>query len=347
MATFMMPSPKRIVSLTTSLFLALVTAQETGSGTCTDTHIFLSRGNNEPYPGRQGKLAQAICSGLSSCDYEDIVFDNALQTEYCGAVEAGRKAGVAQITAYNKKCPDTKLVVSGYSQGAHVLGDILGGGGGTFFQGCTTPAAAGLDSGSAPGDKIVAALLFGDVRHTAGQSYNTLAGAPINGLFPRSGELLAGLNTFAGVLRDWCQGDDPICAQGDGKGTYNVQHHLNYFDAYSSSAGDWVKSKLNVTAATSTTSSSTPSPTSTTVLSTTTSSAGTTSTASASTGSSSTSLAATSTLPPEASSSSATPAPSSTSNSQENSAVIVGCMKSYIELTGLAFFIFIVSNLVI
>ncbi|OTA54516.1 carbohydrate esterase family 5 protein, partial [Hypoxylon sp. EC38] len=211
---------------------------------CTEVHIFLSRGNNEPYPGRQGKLVQAICSGLASCDYEDIVFDNALETEYCGAVEAGRKAGVEQITAYNKKCPDTKLVVSGYSQGAQVVGDILGGGGGVFFQGCTTPTVSGMDAKSAPGNKIAAALLFGDTRHTANQPYNTLPGASINGLFPRSGEQLAGLNNFAGVLRDWCQGDDPICAQGDGKRVYNVQHHLNYFDVYSGAAGQWVKSKL-------------------------------------------------------------------------------------------------------
>ncbi|XDG05084.1 hypothetical protein ABKA04_004699 [Annulohypoxylon sp. FPYF3050] len=147
-------SPRRVVLLATPLVLALVAAQSTGTGSCTETHIFLSRGNNEPYPGRQGKLVEAICSGLSSCDYEDIVFDNALETEYCGAVEAGRKAGVDQITAYAKKCPDAKLVVSGYSQGAHVMGDVLGGGGGTFFQGCTTPAAKGLDAGSAPGNKI-------------------------------------------------------------------------------------------------------------------------------------------------------------------------------------------------
>ncbi|KAI1441592.1 carbohydrate esterase family 5 protein [Annulohypoxylon stygium] len=341
--------PRRVVLFTTSLLLALVDAQSTGTGSCTETHIFLSRGNNEPYPGRQGKLVDAICSGLSSCDYEDIVFDNALETEYCGAVEAGRKAGVDQITAYAKKCPDAKLVVSGYSQGAHVMGDVLGGGGGTFFQGCTTPAAAGLDSGSVPGNKIVAALLFGDVRHTASQSYNTLAGASISGLFPRSGDLLAGLNKFAGVLRDWCQGDDPICAQGDGKRTYNVQDHLNYFDVYSGSAGDWVKSKLNVTDTSSTTSSTTstatPSSSSTIVSSTTASSTETTSTASASTNSTSTStsLATTSTLLPEATSSGSTATPSATSGSQESGADIVRCIQGYISLTALASFIFIIA----
>ncbi|KAI1505853.1 carbohydrate esterase family 5 protein [Biscogniauxia marginata] len=227
----------------------LASAQSTGAGTCTDVHTFLARGNNEPYPGRQGKLVDAICEGLGSgCDYEDIVFDNALETEYCSAVEAGRVAGRKQIAAYNDRCPDTKLVVSGYSQGAQVVGDILGGGGGTFFQGCTINSSDGLDP--VPGSKIAAALLFGDTRHTGGQSYNVLGGAPDNGLFPRSGDQLAGLNKFSGVLRSYCQAEDPICARGN-----TVADHLNYFDVFSDAAGEWVKSVVDVTPSSTVTSS--------------------------------------------------------------------------------------------
>ena len=61
--------------------------------------------------------------------------------------------GIAQLNAYAARCPNTKLVISGYSQGAQVVGDIIGGGNGTFFQGCTTPATAGLDPETAPGNK--------------------------------------------------------------------------------------------------------------------------------------------------------------------------------------------------
>jgi acetylxylan esterase len=129
-----------------------VAGQATGAGECTEVHIFLSRGNNEPYPGRQGVLVNAICDGLPSCDYEDIAFDNALETEFCGAVESGRVAGIRQITAYNERCPDTQLVVSGYSQGAQVVGDLLGGGGGIFFEDCFQQASGGLSPSSAPGN---------------------------------------------------------------------------------------------------------------------------------------------------------------------------------------------------
>ncbi|WYZ45140.1 hypothetical protein EsH8_VIII_000456 [Colletotrichum jinshuiense] len=208
--------------------------QATGASECRDVHIFLARGNNEPYPGRQGKLVTAICNGLDSCDYEDIQFWNPLESPYCQSVEEGAANGTAQITAYNKRCPDAKLVVSGYSQGAHIVGDVLGGGGGTFFQGCQQKSNAGLDATKAPGNKIAAALVFGDTRHTASQSYNYLSGSGDNGLFPRPENQLAGMRAFAGVLRSYCVDSDPICAGGD-----TAANHLNYFDIYSEDAGNY------------------------------------------------------------------------------------------------------------
>lgn len=124
---------------------ALNARQETGTGKCTDVHIFLAKGNNEPYPGRQGKLVNAICKDLKNCDYEDIVMQNMLPDPYCDSVHEGGTNMVKQIVAYNKKCPDTQLVISGYSQGAHVVGDGLSGGGGVFFQGCVEESVTPLD----------------------------------------------------------------------------------------------------------------------------------------------------------------------------------------------------------
>ncbi|OLN81210.1 Acetylxylan esterase 6 [Colletotrichum chlorophyti] len=210
--------------------------QATGASGCRDVHIFLARGNNEPYPGRQGKLVTAICNGLESCDYEDIQFWNPLEAPYCQSVEEGVANGTSQITAYNKRCPESKLVVSGYSQGGHVVGDVLGSGGGTFFQDCQQKPDGGLDATKAPGNKIAAALIFGDVRHTANQPYNYLSGAGNNGLFPRPENQLAGMRAFAGVLRSYCVDSDPICAGGD-----TSANHLNYFDIYSEDAGKWVQ----------------------------------------------------------------------------------------------------------
>lgn len=47
-------------------------------------------------------------------------------------MHGGVVAGKSRVTAYAKDCPDAKLVLSGYSLGAHAVGDMLGGNGGDF-----------------------------------------------------------------------------------------------------------------------------------------------------------------------------------------------------------------------
>lgn len=121
---------------------------------CQDVHLFLAGGNNEPYPGRLGAIVATVCSGLSSCDYEDIVFNHTLAYEYCASIYDGSTNGKAQVTAYNARCPNSKLVLAGFSQGGHVVGNIIGGGGGdTFVSGCLERNVTGLDSSTAPANK--------------------------------------------------------------------------------------------------------------------------------------------------------------------------------------------------
>ena len=86
---------------------------------------------------------------------------------------------------------------------------------------------------------VVAALLFGDTRHTADQSYNVESGAPGDGLFPRNGSQLRDLNRYSDVLRSYCVSTDPICAED--MGPEEVETHLNYFDIYSRPAAEWVQ----------------------------------------------------------------------------------------------------------
>jgi hypothetical protein len=212
---------------------------EARQSACSNVHIFLAKGNNEPYPGRQGKLVNAICNGLENCDYEDILFYNPVEAPYCQSIDEGVANGIAQLNSYSARCPDTKLVISGYSQGSQIVGDIIGGGSGTFFQDCMTVPSPNLDVNSELGKKIVAVLTFGNTRHTANQPYNQFSGAPDNGIFPRPAYQLANLATWTAKYHDYCVAEDPICAGGN-----VVADHLNYFDLYSDVAAEWVKSQI-------------------------------------------------------------------------------------------------------
>ncbi|KAH9897417.1 Alpha/Beta hydrolase protein [Xylariomycetidae sp. FL2044] len=210
------------------------TTAVSSSAACESVHFFIARGSEEPYPGRQASLVDATCSGIPSCGYEDITYP-ATFSDYCASAHAGVTNGAAQITAYAARCPGAKLVLTGYSQGGHVIGDILGGGGGSF-QGCTQPTNTGLSPTSSPGNQIVAATFFGDVRHAARQTYNAGTGASGSGIWPRSGPQLTSLNTrFSTSLRSWCLSGDPVCARGD-----DFNAHTAYFDIYTKEAAAWL-----------------------------------------------------------------------------------------------------------
>lgn len=86
---------------------------------------------------------------------------------------------------------------------------------------------------------VAAALIFGDTRHTANQPFNVLSGSGSDGLFPRTEEQTTNMAKYGDRLRDYCAGDDPICAGGD-----VVADHLNYFDVYSNDAAAWVKERV-------------------------------------------------------------------------------------------------------
>merc|ERR1719282_2211594 len=134
----------------------------------------------------------------------------------------------------------SKLVLSGYSQGANVVGDIIAGGGGNYEGACASSAP--LDPSSDAVCQIAAVMLFGDPRHTANAAYNAGTGVAGVGEFPRTVEQLERLNSYAGELRSWCAKDDPNCAKDLGLNT--VEAHTNYFTYVTSEAASWAVSKI-------------------------------------------------------------------------------------------------------
>ncbi|KAK8042478.1 Alpha/Beta hydrolase protein, partial [Apiospora phragmitis] len=200
----------------------LHTRQETGTGKCTDVHVFLAKGNNEPYPGRQGKLVNAICKGYESCDYEDIVMQNMLPDPYCDAVHEGGANTVKQVVAYNKKCPDTKLVLSGYSRAR------------TPWETASAVAVGCVEKSVEPPDP----------KSSAGKAARQLRERrERQRALPRPGDQLAKLKAFSDRHRDYCVDTDSICSGADPKNP-GAKSHLTYFDNFTDEAAKWVKEKL-------------------------------------------------------------------------------------------------------
>jgi hypothetical protein len=136
--------------------LSLSLASFTQAQTCTpcdDVHFFLARGNNEPYPGRQGDLVAATCDGLASCGYENLIYSALFTDLSCQTTYDGVLAGFKQLTSYAERCPKSKLILSGYSQGGQIVADILGGGGGVSFNDCVQPSTPALDPTTSPGNR--------------------------------------------------------------------------------------------------------------------------------------------------------------------------------------------------
>lgn len=124
---------------------------------CRPFHVFVTRGSDEPYPGRLGNLTKEICSGIGGtekCGFESVEYPAKSTAwgveEWCKSAGKGAAAGQAQMKAYAEKCPDAKLILLGFSQGAAVAQDILGGGGGHVFE-CDQAENPAMDATTAPG----------------------------------------------------------------------------------------------------------------------------------------------------------------------------------------------------
>lgn len=253
--------------------------QVIGNG-CTDIRIFLARGSGEPYttPGNvmADLLVPAVCNGRASCDYADIEYPATIPSDYCGESETeGVTQGVQQITNHMKACPGTKMVLAGYSQGAQVVGDMIGG----SVSGTNCHAGNGaLDPSSSPGNasksrylqKTVTVITNEDSRchcplrrHPAHawpvlrlwhsrrrchwcKSLEPFLFVPlidsIQGLGARTGDALTGFNAYADKVGSYCTAGDQWCASGTGPDAGTIHGH-SVNDNYQAAA-DFINGKL-------------------------------------------------------------------------------------------------------
>ncbi|KAH7370145.1 Alpha/Beta hydrolase protein [Rhexocercosporidium sp. MPI-PUGE-AT-0058] len=195
------------------------------TATCNTVQIFIAVGHGESYPGTQKSIANLICAGRTACGTANIDYPSTSSNNYCNAVETGIKNGLSVITAYAKDCPQAKIVLTGWSQGAQVVTDIVSGGGGTGMGN----VAKGL----------VAVSVYGDPRHTATQTFNIGTGSSKNGVWPRTGTQLEAENLWSAKLRSYCADGDIACANGT-----STAAHGGYFGNYAKTPANWIISTL-------------------------------------------------------------------------------------------------------
>ncbi|HET9619855.1 MAG TPA: cutinase family protein [Kofleriaceae bacterium] len=206
---------------------------EQAATTCAAVHIITARASTEaPGEGITGALVTQIINQSHQTITRDSVDYPATLTNYAQSSATGVAALKQLLTAQVQACPDQKIVLAGYSQGAHVILDVLGGGGGGTLGATTAPIAASIAS------HVVAAISFGDPRHVVNQSFD-LGTSRRNGLFPRTAGQLQALAGFASKINAYCDANDEFCDSG-----LSLNVHLTYLDRYQNAAAQFVLGKI-------------------------------------------------------------------------------------------------------
>ncbi|KAH9480367.1 Acetylxylan esterase [Psilocybe cubensis] len=200
---------------------------------CADVHIIAARASTEaPGPGIIGALVTQVQNASKQTISTDSVVYPATLTNYASSSAQGTQATISMLTAQANACPSQKIVLVGYSQGAHIIGDAVAGGGGVAGLGPATPPVAASIS-----DRVVAMIQMGDPRHVPGQSFDR--GTSLrDGLFPRlpSQQYSA---TLQPRILSFCDFNDPFCDSGA-----DLEVHLTYLDRDQNTAAQFILSQI-------------------------------------------------------------------------------------------------------
>jgi cutinase len=180
---------------------------------CPDVEVVFARGTDEP-PG-VGKVGGAFVNSLRQQTDRNVAaygVNYPANDDFLAATDGANDAS-AHIQQLADHCPDTKVVLGGYSQGAAVI-DIV-----------TAAPLSGLGFReplpAEAADHVAAVALFGNPSG-------------------RAGGLLSALSPdFGGKIVNLCNPGDPICSDGD-----KWQAHLNYVPGLTNQAAHFVADRM-------------------------------------------------------------------------------------------------------
>ncbi|HET9874153.1 MAG TPA: cutinase family protein [Mycobacterium sp.] len=187
---------------------------------CPDAEVIFARGTSEP-PGI-GRVGQAFVDSLRQQTSQNV---GVYAVNYAASrlqLHGGDGANdvIKHVKDMAGKCPDTKLVLGGYSQGASVIDIVTGTPVGGISWGNTLPAQYA--------DQVVAVATFGNAADRT------------------SGPISTQSALFGSKAIDLCNPGDPICHEGQGNEWSD--HTDGYIPALTSQAANFVAGRLAASA---------------------------------------------------------------------------------------------------
>jgi cutinase len=184
---------------------------------CPDVEVIFARGTNEP--AGLGRVGDAFVDSLrqQTGGFNILPYGvNSAASKLQLHGGDGANDTIDRVKKSVETCPNTKIVLGGYSQGASVMDIVAGVPIGGISWGSTLPAQYA--------NNIVAVATFGDVADRAG------------GKLPTQSAMLGS------KAIDLCNPNDPICHAGPGNEWSG--HTEGYVPVYTTQAAAFVASKL-------------------------------------------------------------------------------------------------------
>ncbi|KDR80063.1 hypothetical protein GALMADRAFT_1177279 [Galerina marginata CBS 339.88] len=200
---------------------------------CAAVHIIAARASTEsPGAGIIGALVTQVQRSSKQTVSTVAVSYPATLDNYASSSAQGTSATMALLNNQVTACPNQKIVLVGYSQGAHVIGDAVAGGGGVSGLGpATAPVAASV------ANKVVAIIQMGDPRHVPSQTFDRGTSTKA-GVFPRAASQQYSATLQPRIL-SFCDANDEFCDSGN-----SVQVHQTYLNRYQNTAAAFVLQQI-------------------------------------------------------------------------------------------------------
>jgi len=181
-----------------ALLSAPIGAPTASADPCSDVAVVFARGTHqEPGLGNMGQaFVDSLTSQLGGRSVDVYAVNYPANDDYHGSATAGSNDASAHIQNTVASCPNTKIVLGGYSQGATVIN----------LASSAMPAPVA--------NHVAAVALFGEP--TSGFSSMLWGGQPLPTISP----------LYSSKTISLCAPDDPICSPGG-----NIMAHVSYIES--------------------------------------------------------------------------------------------------------------------